>query len=110
MKLPSPDRAIVEERKVRDYPLSRMHPVGRFKARFFQALGFDDRQGDAFVQQVREIAAIGDVSEVVDTGFGRQYLVPGELAGPSGKRPEVVTVWIQETGRDEVRLVTVYPR
>lgn len=35
MKLPNGQKAVVDERKVREYLLSASHPVGRFKARFF---------------------------------------------------------------------------
>ena len=40
MKLPFAERAIVEPEKVREYLLSPTHPVGRFKAAFFHALGY----------------------------------------------------------------------
>jgi hypothetical protein len=40
VQLPNPDRAVVDDAKVRDYLLSPSHPVGRFKAVFFAALGF----------------------------------------------------------------------
>jgi hypothetical protein len=43
MKLPGADRAIVDAAKVRDYLLSPEHPVGRFKAVFFGALGYTSR-------------------------------------------------------------------
>ena len=63
---------------------------------------------DAFVAELRRIAADGDVSEVEDFEFGRKYTVPGELKGPSGTA-RVLTVWIQEARREDVRLVTVRP-
>jgi hypothetical protein len=47
--------------------------------------------------------------EVEDFEFGRKYTVPGELKGPAGGM-QVLTVWIQERGRANVRLVTVRPR
>jgi len=74
----------------------------------FNALGFDESGVAAFVAEVRRIAAEGDVSEVQDNAFGRKYTVPGELRGPVGIA-RVLTVWIQETGQDDVRLVTVRP-
>ena len=40
MQLPWHERAIVEPEKIRDYLLSRAHPVGRIKAAFFESLGF----------------------------------------------------------------------
>ena len=108
MKLPEADRVQIDLRKVSDYVLSPMHPVGRFKARVFRALGFDQSNLDAFVAEVRRIAAEGDVAEVEDFEFGRKYTVPGELKGPRGAA-RVVTVWMQAVGRDDVRLVTVRP-
>jgi hypothetical protein len=48
------------------------------------------------------------VAEVEDFEFGRKYTVPGELKGPRGVA-RVVTVWMQEAGREDVRLVTVRP-
>jgi hypothetical protein len=46
---------------------------------------------------------------VEDTEFGRKYTVPGDLKGSAGSA-QVLTVWIQEAGQGEVRLVTVSPR
>ncbi len=46
-KLPNPENAVVETRKLRDYCLSPEHPRGRHKARVFaSALGLtvDDSQ------------------------------------------------------------------
>ena len=109
MKLPRADEVRIDERKVRGYLLSRTHPVGRFKARIFAALGFEETTTDAFIAEVRRIAAAGEVSEVEDTEFGRKYTVPGDLRGPAGVG-EVLTVWIQESGQTDVRLVTVRSR
>ena len=83
--------------------------MGRFKARVFAALGFSEATAEAFIADVRRIAADGEVSDVEDTEFGRKYTVPGELKGPAGAA-QILTVWIQETGQADVRLVTVRPR
>lgn len=40
MPIPNSDRAVIDPAKLRDYLLSRTHPVGRFKAAFFVALGY----------------------------------------------------------------------
>jgi hypothetical protein len=109
LRVPRADRVRVDEQKVRAYLLSPTHPVGRFKARLFAALGFDERTVDAFVAEVRRIAAVGEVSDVEDTEFGRKYTVPGDLKGPAGS-VQVLTVWIQEIGHADVRLITVRPR
>ena len=109
MKLPSADRVQIDDRKIREYLLSRTHAVGRFKARFFAAVGFDETTATAFVAEIRRIAEGGEVEETEEIEFGRKYTVPGELRGPVGVA-QVLTVWIQETGQQDVRLVTVRPR
>jgi hypothetical protein len=38
-KLPNKDKAVLPPEKLRDYVLSSTHPVGKFKAAFFQSLG-----------------------------------------------------------------------
>jgi hypothetical protein len=108
VKLPKADQVQIDRQKISDYLLSQMHPVGRFKARVFKALGFDHSNPDAFVAEVRRIAAQGEVAEVEEFEFGRKYTVPGELKGPRGAA-RVVTVWMQAPGQDDVRLVTVRP-
>lgn len=40
MLIPNADRAVIESAKLQAYLLSRTHPIGRFKAAFFQALGY----------------------------------------------------------------------
>ena len=109
MRLPGGHQARIEERKVRDYLLSATHPVGRFKARVFASAGFVEATLDAFVSEVRRLAATGEVSASEDTKFGRKYTVAGTLTGPAGV-VRVLTVWIEEPGQSNVRLVTVQPR
>lgn len=98
MKLPSAEAVQIDERKVRGYLLSRTHPVGRFKAHVFAALGFHEGTLEAFVAELRRIALVGEVAEVEDIEFGRKYTVPGELLGPIGSA-QVLTVWIWRQGR-----------
>jgi len=109
VKVPGADRVRIDGRKVRGYLLSPTHPVGGFKARVFAALGFDLTTADSFVEELRRIVWEGEVSDAEDTEFGRKYTVPGELKGPAGSA-QVLTVWIQEHGQADVRLVTVRPR
>jgi hypothetical protein len=40
VNIPGAERAVVDPSKIRDYLLSESHPVGRFKASFFIALGY----------------------------------------------------------------------
>src|SRR5688572_19316898 len=101
MKLPHAGDVRIDDRKVRGYLLSDSHPVGRFKARVFAALGFDLGGAQAFIAELRRIAAASDASEVVETPFGHKYAVPGDLTGPLGTAP-VLTIWFLDRGQERV--------
>ena len=99
MKLPNVDRAVVDPSKIRDYLLSKEHPVGRFKEAFFGSLGYErkdwERLRDDLLGVLREV----DVVVRESSEFGRKYEIRGLLAGPSGRSAEVVLVWIILRGR-----------
>jgi hypothetical protein len=109
LRLPGADQVRIDDRKVRAYLLSNVHPVGRFKARVFASAGFTESTLAAFVAEIRRLAAAGEVSATQDTEFGRKYTVVGTLTGPI-KAIDVLTVWIEDHGQTAVRLVTVQPR
>jgi hypothetical protein len=110
MKLPNGDKATVDERKVRGYLLSQSHPIGRFKARVFAAVGFGPGNWQLFARALADLAATGEARRDAEDEFGRKYLVTGPLRGPTGAVLEVTSVWIVPTQGDTPRLVTVYPR
>ena len=47
---------------MRDYLLSREHPVGRFKAAFFEALGYVAGEWQQLDSDLRGLAATGDMA------------------------------------------------
>lgn len=110
MKLPNPQRAVVDVRKVREYLLPRSHPIGRFKAAFFARAGFHAGNWAELSAALRNLAhegeaVLGDADE-----YGQRYLVPGTLKGPTGVDLEVTAVWILPGPDAPPRLVTVFPR
>lgn len=109
MRLPHPERAIIDPRKLRDYALSPEHPVGRFKATFFAALGFTRSNWERFELQVRQLALNSPAEEIERNAFGQKYLTRGKIVGRANRSAAVVAVWIVLTGEDAPRLVTVYP-
>ena len=108
--MPNADRAVVDERKLTEYILSRSHPIGRFKAAVFAAAGFDVDSWPELAAQIRAVAIEGEAEGGARSEFGQKYLISGTLTGPHGARLAVVTVWIVLSADDTPRLVTVYPR
>ena len=109
MKLPNAEGAIIDADKLRGYLLSLEHPVGRFKATFFRSLGYSDENWAQFESDLREFHLVEDVSEVVESRYGRKYVIRANLKGPNGKTTECLSVWIILTEEDIPRFVTAYP-
>ncbi len=109
MQLPEAESSVIEPRKLRDYLLSPMHPVGSFKAAFFARLGYNQDDWGTLATDFRIHAVQGEATEAGSSPFGRKFEVRGEMTGPSGDRAEIVTVWIILKGEDRPRFITAYP-
>lgn len=109
MKLPNGSKAIIPKEKLLDYVLSEIHATGKFKAKFFRKLGFDETNVRIFEKVLRKLAKSQEVTDVVSSEFGTKYIVDGEIDTPSGKVVNVRTIWIIEKGQNRPRFITVYP-
>lgn len=106
--VPNPERAVVDGRKIYGYLLSSVHAVGRHKAEFFKALGYDLEQWSK-LQTDLQAQARSDVAAVTETEFGTKYEVRSELTGPNGRSARIVTIWMLSFNGEPARLVTAYP-
>ncbi|MBI4220090.1 MAG: hypothetical protein HY682_08120 [Chloroflexi bacterium] len=109
MRLPNADRAVIDPTKLHGYLLSRTHPVGRFKAVFFSALGYSSDswqrlEADLRNQHLRHDAVAGKA-----TRYGQTYEIRATLVGPSGSSARVVSIWFLPADEDVPRFVTAYP-
>ena len=109
MKLPGAEHAICDAAKVQDYLLSREHPVGRSKARFFASLGFTRAIWPTLQSALLKLGRDGDAEVAAASVFGQKYEIRGIIQGPSGETALVVTVWIILTGETLPRFVTAHP-
>jgi hypothetical protein len=110
MKLPNAERAVIDERKVREYLLSKSHPIGRFKAAFLARAGFEAGNWAELTSALRNLARRGEAVLGEAGEYGQKYLISGTLSGPRGVGLEVTTVWILPRPDAPPRLVTVFPR
>jgi hypothetical protein len=109
MMLPGSEHAVVDAAKVRDYLLSHEHPIGRFKAVFFETLGYSRVGWQRLQQDFLDLCRSGTAVEGQASQFGHKYEVHGTHQGPSGRRAEVVTVWVTLIGENVPRFVTAFP-
>ena len=109
MKLPNPDKLVVEREKIADYLLNPAHRYGASKARFFIEFGFRIEEWERLTEALREHGRTHEVARTRETGFGPRYIVEGELNTPSDRHPRVRTVWQMDKGAVAPRLISAYP-
>lgn len=99
----------VDPAKVVNYLLSRSHPLGQSKARFFRALGFRAEAPreleEALMVHGRENAGVSRVA----SRFGTKYVVDGPFRSRSGEPVGLRSVWFVESGAAVAKFVTAYP-
>jgi hypothetical protein len=109
VRLPGGERAIIDPAKLRDYVLSRVHPVGRFKAAFFASLGYETDNWQDLDRALRAAADQAEAEPEERTPYGQKYRIRSILEGPGGRSAEIVSVWIILHDETTPRLVTVMP-
>ena len=109
MLIPNADRATIDPAKLRDYLLSPTHPIGRFKARFFNALGFTPDRWEELAEALRRqhLTQVGQAAGLI--AQGRKFTVRAILSGPTGQSALVMSVWFIPAGGEVPRFVTEYP-
>jgi hypothetical protein len=104
MKLPQYNYASVSRKKLQEYLLSETHEVGKFKAKFFQKLGFTITDITLLEQALLDIAKSEEVTEVIKSPYGKKYVIDGTI-----NFVMIQTVWIIEKEQKYPRFITAYP-
>ena len=93
MRLPNADQAAIEPQKLHGYLLSPSHPVGRFKARFFTALGYAAERWQDFESDLRTQLLTQDAELSDSMPDGRLFTIRAILNGRNGQSAIVQSVW-----------------
>ena len=109
MLLPNADDAVIEPEKLRAYLLATEHPHGRFKARFFAALGFRVDRWEELASALRTQHLTQEAELVAAAADGKKFKIRAILVGPDGESAVVVSVWFVRPGEAVPRFVTAYP-
>lgn len=108
MKLPNPDRVIVDIAKLRTYCLNPEHPRGRHKARVFaNALGISAADADELAALVVAAARTCDATATAKDRYGARFVIDFPVARAS-RRATVRSLWIVRSGEDFARLSSCY--
>ena len=107
--LPAVERAHIDPAKIRDYLLSAVHPVGRFKAVVFMALGYRAEDWENLRDDLLALARDGDAVPGQVSAYGQKYEVSGTLRGPNGREAKVTSVWLVPVESEAPRFITAFP-
>jgi hypothetical protein len=110
MKIPNPDKVLIEREKLVGYLLNSQHPENGGKSQFFTQLGFDLNRWEEMANALRQLAKESDVLATSESEHGKKFVVVGKIHSPSGKSATLQSIWIIDKGGDVARLVTAYPR
>ena len=83
--------------------------MGRFKAVFFESLGYSADTWQEPEADLRALSVVGDAILGAQTKYGQKCEVHGTLSGPSSRSAPVVTIWIVRLGEDAPSFVTAFP-
>lgn len=108
-RLPNHEKAFIDPTKIRDYVLSPVHPVGRFKAAFFRRLGYASDNWEQLARDIKKQHLLLNADPIEKTAYGQKYAIIGKITGPNGKSAILKTVWIFLHGGEAPRFVTIYP-
>lgn len=107
--LPNVENAYIPREKLTDYLLSETHAVGKSKARFFKAHGYNEDNLHLLERDLLSVPRYNEIDEQVTSPHGTKYVVSGALQTPRGASATVSTVWIVEPPSERPRFVTAYP-
>jgi hypothetical protein len=83
--------------------------VGRFKAAFFERLGYSQDDWQTLAVDLRRQHLPMPAERVDSNTFGSKYRIDALIVGPAGRSAMVVSVWIVLAFEEAPRLVTLYP-
>ena len=107
--LPKAEDAVIDPEKLRAYLLSHEHPHGRFKARFFNALGFRADRWQELESALRTQHLTQGAEAVPVVADGQKFRIRATLVGPEGESAMVVSIWFVRPNEAAPRFVTAFP-
>lgn len=94
--LPNAESAYIPLEKLTGYLLSETHAVGKSKARFFKAHGYDKDNLQLLERDLLSVPRYNEIDEQIASPYGTKYMVRGVMETPRGTAVMVNTVWIVE--------------
>ncbi|MCF8076871.1 MAG: hypothetical protein K9L23_21935 [Desulfotignum sp.] len=108
MKLPNAEKAIIDERKIKEYCLNPDHPRGKHKAKvFLSLLGITSEKSPELINQIRKKIMGADCLKGDADAYGQRFTVDVEIEIDT-KKAVVRTGWILKQNETRPVFTTCY--
>lgn len=108
MKLPHPELAVVDVKKLSEYCLNPEHPDGQHKARVFKAaLGIRLENVEELKLALLEAIQVNEAITDKSNQYGQKYVVDFTMVRMQ-QQATIHSVWIVKHSENFARLVTCY--
>ena len=107
MRLPNPENAVVDVRKLRDYCLSPEHPRGRKARVFFAAPGLGAEDAEELREALLSAAYSGEAIAGEEDEYGQRYVLDFEMSTAVGTAT-LRSGWIVRREEDFPRFTSCY--
>ena len=105
--LPKAKRIVIPVEKITEYALNPIKDPNKARA-FELALGYNLSNSDKLIENIKANIDKFPSKSKGDKGYGTLYEVIMELTGENGKQAKVLTAWLDDAVKNEMRLVTVH--
>jgi hypothetical protein len=108
VKLPNPERAVVDIVKLRDYCLSAEHRRGQHKARVFAAaLGLTAENAEELQTVLLEAVRIYEAAATEEDHYGQRFVLDFPMMRQT-RQATIRSSWIVRRGENFPRLTSCY--
>jgi predicted lactoylglutathione lyase len=105
--LPFRENTVIPISKLTDYALNPLKDIHKSTA-FNIALGYDLNNVVKLIENIRNNIDNFDAIEKPDLGYGERYQIIMELVGENRRKANVLTAWIADERKKELRLISTY--
>ncbi|MBI5214438.1 MAG: hypothetical protein HY960_01655 [Ignavibacteriae bacterium] len=109
MYLPNAENVVIAKKKITEYLLSDVHPIGRTKANYLKRFGFELQRWEILREALRKLVVEFEVSSVQSSPHGTRYVIDGNIQTPDGRNPLIRTIWVIDKEKINPHFVTAFP-
>lgn len=101
--------AVIEDKKLTEYLLSAVHPLGKHKARVFASWGYSLANKEEFKKRLLAVVHSRKIVKQEKGSHGINYTVHGRIKVPIGGFRSIKTGWTIEDGKRIAHLAMAVP-